>query len=292
MQVKDEQAGGSRETARAASGCCCSWGGRGFDISSIIYDPEGASVRVSLCVCACVYNNTDKLPSWNYTASQDIRSGGLGCCSWASSKLIGSPAILNGAESVRSGCNGVREKKKNYRGKKINQQKHRLNVTGLVNVAFAAMDSVQSPGFLKQTKGGFQAQTEQETEGEEATSDKKQPKKKNQDLPPPYISLLSRRRKTTAGIMGKERGKKKKNQNGNNRRTRATLRTGDVEKVRFRGCPTSGAPSSGDYLTEAPSGPPPPPPLPPANHHTPHSHPLHSFKSTLQFCLANATAWV
>lgn len=51
MQVKDGQAGGGRETARAA--CGCSWG-RSFDISSIIYDPGGASVRAHLSVCVCV----------------------------------------------------------------------------------------------------------------------------------------------------------------------------------------------------------------------------------------------
>lgn len=39
-----------------------------------------------------------------------LDQGGLGCCSWASPKLISSPAILNGPESVRSGCNGVRKK--------------------------------------------------------------------------------------------------------------------------------------------------------------------------------------
>lgn len=50
MQVKDEQAGGSRETARAASGCCCSWGG-GIRYQLNNLWPRGRE-RACLCVCA------------------------------------------------------------------------------------------------------------------------------------------------------------------------------------------------------------------------------------------------
>lgn len=79
------------------------------------------------------------------------------------------------------------------------------------------MDSVQSPGFLKQTKQGFQAQTVQETEGEEAMSDKK-----NQDLPPPLTSHFFHDVEKRLQELWVRREEKKKKSEQQHRRTRAT----------------------------------------------------------------------
>lgn len=143
-----------------------------------------------MCVCARAQINFlhgTTLPH------RTLDQGGLGCCSWASSKLISSPAILNGPESVRSGCNGVRKNTERLEGEKNKSTKASANwwLTSLCSYGLCTKSR------LFENKQGF-----------ERRQCRRQ--KKKQDLPPLYISLISQRRKTTAGITGKERGKKKK----------------------------------------------------------------------------------